>query len=290
MLEAWTNVIVSGLIIGGIYAVVAVGLNLQYGLMRILNVAHGEFLMVGAYLTFWGTTLIGTSPHLLMPAVFVVLAVTGFALHAVLFRPLARVAPNPEVFEARGLIVSFGLMFIVQNAALLAWDADLRGGQGSLEAVRLGTLVVNGDKLLACAIALAVGAAMILWLRLTLVGKAVRALMQSPVGATLVGIDVRVLHPLVFGVGLGLAGLAGALISTFYTISPSIGQPYTVTALIVITLGGFGSVSGSLIGGVLLGVIEAVGVELTSPSLKMLLSYLVFVAVLIARPNGLFAR
>lgn len=290
MLDPWINVVASGLIIGGIYAVVAVGLNLQYGLMRILNVAHGEFLMVGAYLTFWATSASGLPPHLLMPAVFVVLSIAGMVLHAALFRPLTLGAPTAELFESRSLIVSFGLMFIVQNAALLTWNADLRGGQGTMDAVRLGGLVVNGDKLLACLIAIAVGGAIIVLLRTTLYGKAVRALMQSPVGAALVGIDVRVLHPLVFGVGLGLAGLAGALISTFYTISPSVGQPFTVTALIVITLGGFGSVSGSLVGGLLLGVVEAVGVEMTSPSLKMLLSYAVFVGVLIARPNGLFAR
>jgi branched-chain amino acid transport system permease protein len=114
--------------------------------------------------------------------------------------------------------------------------------------------------------------------------------MQSPVGAQLVGIDTKRLHPLMFGIGLGLSGVAGCLLSMAYTISPSMGEPYTVTALIVITLGGFGSMSGALAGGLLLGVIEALGMHFTNPSLKALLSYSVFIAVLLLRPKGLFAK
>ena len=138
--------------------------------------------------------------------------------------------------------------------------------------------------------ALAISAALIVVLRSTLYGKGVRALMQSPTGATLVGIDTERLHPLMFGVGLGLSGVAGCLLSMTETISPSMGEPYTVTALIVITLGGFGSMGGAVAGGLLLGVIEALGMHFTSPSLKSLLSYSVFIAVLLWRPNGLFAR
>ena len=121
-------------------------------------------------------------------------------------------------------------------------------------------------------------------------GKGVRALMQSPTGAQLVGIDTKRLHPTMFGIGLGLSGVAGGLLSMTYTLSPSMGEPYTITALIVITLGGFGSMAGSLAGGLLLGVVEALGMHFTSPSLKMLLSYSVFIAVLIWRPNGLFTK
>jgi branched-chain amino acid transport system permease protein len=115
-------------------------------------------------------------------------------------------------------------------------------------------------------------------------------MMQSPTGAQLVGIDTEVLHPVVFGAGIALAGIAGALLSMVYEISPAMGEPYTVTALIVITLGGLGSIMGSLFGGFLLGLVEAFGMHFTSPSLKMVLSYGVFVAVLLARPKGLFAR
>ncbi len=151
-------------------------------------------------------------------------------------------------------------------------------------------LEFTANRLVAFAGALGLSLGLILLLRTTLLGKAVRAMMQSPTGALLVGIDVRRLHPAVFGFGLALAGAAGALLSMVFEISPSMGEPYTVSALIVITLGGFGSITGSLLGGLLLGVVEAMGMQLTSPSLKMVLSYGVFILVLITRPNGLFAR
>jgi branched-chain amino acid transport system permease protein len=287
---AWLELIASGLITGGVYALVALGLNLQYGLMRILNIAHGEFLMVGAFLTWMASTQFGISPLLMIPVAFALLMGTGLAVHRLVFRRLTRTSPNLDVFEARGLMVSFGLMFLVQNFAQLVWGGDLRGYDFMTDPVHVGGAQFAANKLLLLALALAFSAALIVVLKKTLYGKGVRALMQSPTGAQLVGIDTERLHPLMFGVGLGLSGVAGCLLSMTYTISPSMGEPYTVTALIVITLGGFGSMSGALVGGLALGVIEAVGMHFTSPSLKSLLSYGIFIAVLLWRPNGLFTR
>lgn len=289
-LGAWLELLTSGLITGGIYALVALGLNLQYGLMRILNIAHGEFLMVGAYLTWMMQTSFGVSPILMVPLSFVVLALLGLAIHWLCFRRLTATSPNLDIFEARGLMVAFGLMFLVQNFVSWMWGGDLRGYDFLTEPVKFGGAQFAGNKLLVFALALAFAAAMIVLLRVTLLGKGVRALMQSPTGAQLMGINTRVLHPLMFGIGLGLSGVAGALLSMAYTISPSMGEPYTVTALIVITLGGFGSMGGALAGGLLLGVVEAIGMHYTNPSLKALLSYAVFIGVLLLRPGGLFTR
>jgi len=270
-LGGWFELIASGVITGGIYALVALGLNLQYGLMRILNVAHGEFLMLGAFVTWTALTLLQISPLAMLPVTFVLMMALGLLVHRLVFRRLTRTSANLDVFEARGLMVCFGLMFLVQQ--------QLVGGE-----------LRAANKLLLLALALVISGVLIAWLRFTLMGKAVRALMQSPTGAQLVGIDIERLHPLMFGIGLGLSGVAGCLLSMAYTISPSMGEPYTVSALIVITLGGFGSMTGSLVGGLALGVIEAIGTDLTSPSLKALLSYSVFIAVLLWRPNGLFKR
>jgi len=289
-LGAWLELLTSGLITGGIYALVALGLNLQYGLMRILNIAHGEFLMVGAYLTWMVQTSFGLSPLLMVPVSFVLLMALGLAIHALCFRRLTATSPNLDIFEARGLMVAFGLMFLVQNFVSWMWGGDLRGYDYLTEPVKFGGAQFAANKLLVFALALVFATAMIVLLRTTLLGKGVRALMQSPTGAQLVGINTRVLHPLMFGIGLGLSGVAGALLSMAYTISPSMGEPYTVTALIVITLGGFGSMGGALAGGLLLGVVEAIGMHYTNPSLKALLSYGVFIAVLLLRPEGLFAR
>ncbi len=206
------------------------------------------------------------------------------------FRRISRNAPNVDVIEARSLLVSFGLMFLVQNVAYLIWGADLRGYSFLDEPVEIGGARFTANRLVVFGFAVAASLALIAVLRFTLVGKAVRAMMQSPTGAQLVGIDTGVLHPVVFGVGIALAGVAGALLSMVYEISPAMGEPYTVTALIVIVLGGLGSTVGALLGGFLLGVVEALGMHFTSPSLKMLLSYGVFIAVLLARPKGLFAR
>ena len=289
-ITAWLELIASGLITGDIYALVALGLNLQYGLMRILNIAHGEFLMVGAYLTWLVQTQFGISPLLMVPEAFLVLMVLGVVLHFLCFRRLTATSPNLDVFEARGLMVAFGLMFLVQNAVSWLWGGDLRGYDYLTEPVKFGEVQFAANKLLVFFLALLFSGALIVLLRMTLLGKGVRALMQSPIGAQLMGIDTKRLHPLMFGIGLGLSGIAGALLSMAYTITPYMGQPYTVTALIVITLGGFGSMSGALLGGLLLGVIEALGMHFTNPSLKALLSYAVFIAVLLLRPEGLFAR
>lgn len=287
---AWLELIASGLITGGIYALIALGLNLQYGLMRILNIAHGEFLMLGAFATWLAQSQFGISPLLMAPVAFFGLMGVGMGVHRLAFRRLAATSPNVDVFEARGLMVAFGLMFLVQNFASLVWGGELRGYDYLTEPVSVGGSQFAGNKLLLLGVSLAASAALIVLLRKTLLGKGVRALMQSPVGAQLVGIDTERLHPLMFGVGLGLSGLAGCLLSMAYAISPAIGEPYTVTALIVITLGGFGSMTGSLVAGLALGVIEALGMHFTSPSLKSLLSYAIFIGVLLWKPNGLFKQ
>jgi branched-chain amino acid transport system permease protein len=285
---AWLELVASGLITGGVYALVGLGLNLQYGLMRILNIAHGEFLMLGAFLTWSAQTAWGVSPLLMVPVSFALLMALGIVIHRLTFKRLAATSPDVDVFEARGLMVAFGLMFLVQNFAQQVWGADLRGYDYLAEPVAFGGAQFTANKLVLLALSLVFSVALIVLLRRTLLGKGVRALMQSPTGAQLVGIDTQRLHPLMFGVGLGLSGVAGCLLSMAYTITPSMGEPYTVTALIVITLGGFGSMGGALAGGLALGVIEALGMHFSSPSLKSLLSYAVFIGVLLWRPNGLF--
>jgi len=286
----WLELAASGLITGGIYAVVAMGLNLQYGLMRIMNISHGEFLMLGAYLTWLAYTVFGVNPVAFLPVVAIALFLLGLLVYQLCFRRIARTSPSVEVIEARSLLIGFGLMYLVQNAAYLTWGADLRGYSFLADAVEIGGARFAANRLLAFAFAVAASIVLIAVLRWTMIGKAVRAMMQSPTGAQLVGIDTAVLHPVVFGAGLALAGVAGALLSMVYEITPGMGEPYTVTALIVITLGGLGSAAGCLAGGMLLGLVESFGMHFTSPSLKMLLSYGVFIGVLLARPKGLFAR
>jgi branched-chain amino acid transport system permease protein len=289
-LSLFADLAVNGVVIGGIYAVIAIGLNMQYGLMRILNIAHGEFLMIGAFLIFMLHTLTGISPLWFLPVVALISFGLGLLLHRLIFKRLAASSKSLDQVEERSLIIGFGLMFILQNAASLIWGADLRGYDFMSEPVKYGGVIVTQNRLLVLFLALAVSAGLIMLLQRTLLGKAVRGMLQSPLGAYLVGIDTQRLHPLVFALGIAMAGLAGALLSMIYEISPSMGEPYTVMALIVITLGGLGSIGGSFAAAILLGLVESFGTHLTNPSLKMLLSYSVFVLILIFKPKGLFAK
>jgi branched-chain amino acid transport system permease protein len=282
------DVAAGGLLLGGLYALIAVGLNLQYGLMRVLNVAHGEFLMIGGYLTYTLHVDGGLDPLLSLLVAGPLVFAGGVAVHALLYRRLLRQERTREELEANSLLISFGLLFILQNAALLLWSADLRGYQyldGPLRA--LGT-VFPQNRVVAFAVAAAVTALLLLFLRSTLAGAAVRALMQDPVGARLMGISVPRVHALCFGLGVGLAAVSGSLLSMLFELTPFVGLPYTITALVVIILGGLGSVGGSLLGGLLLGVVESLGVYFTAPDLRMVISYGVLALILVVRPYGLF--
>ena len=284
------DLVVASLVTGGIYAVVALGLNLQYGLMRIMNIAHGEFLMLGAYLTYTLVRYTGASPLWFIPPMMVALFLLGLLLHRLIFRRLAATSPDADAMESRSLIVGFGLMFIAQNAAQLIWGGGMSGQPYLDEAVKFGEVTVAANRLLVLAVAAAASLALVLLLKKTLLGKAVRGMLQAPLGAMLVGIDTHRLHPACFGLGLALAGLAGGLLSMVYELTPSMGEPYTISALIVITLGGLGNIPGAIAGAVLLGLVETFGTYYTSPSLKILISYGVLVLVLLLRPKGLFTK
>jgi branched-chain amino acid transport system permease protein len=284
------DLIVNGLLIGGLYAIVAMGLNLQYGMLRILNIAHGEFLMIGAFITYTLKVATDANPLWFLPVSVIAMFAIGLVLHVTVFRRLSAISANLDVMEEKSLIVGFGLLFILQNTAVLIWGADLHGYDFMTNSLSIGGVTFTANRLLVLALAVLVSAGLIVALRFTLLGRAIRGMVQAPLGAMLVGINTKTLHPLCFALGLALAGLAGSLLSMIYLISPDMGTPYLVTALIVITLGGLGSLTGSMAGGILLGLVETFGVYFTDPSLKILLSYAIFVLVLLFRPRGLFAR
>jgi branched-chain amino acid transport system permease protein len=286
----FADLAVAGLITGGLYALVAIGLNLQYGLLRIMNIAHGEFLMIGAYVTYALRTATGWSPLLFVPVAALVLFGLGLLVHRLIFRRLARLSPTVEELEERSLLIGFGLLFVLQNLALLIWGADLRGYDYLARPLEYRGVIVTANRVVVFVVVVVLSVALVVGLRRTMTGKAVRAMLQSPLGARLVGVDTRRLHPLCFALGLALAGVAGGLLSMIYEISPTMGESYTVTALIVITLGGLGHIAGSLVGALVLGLVESFGMYLTNPSLKTLLSYGVFVLAMLIRPRGLLTR
>ena len=289
-LALFIDLAVNGLAIGCIYGLVALGLNLQYGLMRIMNIAHGEFVMLGAYGTYAVATAAGLSPLLAIPIVMAILFAVGLGLHRLVFRRVNAIATSAEDAESRSLIIGFGLMFVIQSAATLTWGASVTGSSYLETPVHLGPVSVQANRMLIMAAMALVGAMLVFMLRRTLLGKAIRGMLQAPLGALLVGIDTRRLHPACFAAGLALAALAGGLLSMVYEMTPTMGEPYTISALVVITLGGLGNLVGGLVGALLIGLIDSFGMYIASPSLKPLLMYGVFVAVVLFRPRGLFSK
>ncbi len=284
------QVLFAGLIMGSIYALIAVGLNLIYGTMRLLNIAHGELIMLGAYTTYWLYTLYGVSPLLSMILVLGLSAVIGLAVCLFIFLPIIKTSKSVTILESNSLLIFIGLSFIFTNVASRLWTADIRGYSYMIGVVHVAGVPLMHNRLLAFGVAVFVCLASYLLLQKTMLGKAIRALIQDREASQLVGINANFIYLFSFCVAFAMAGLAGCLLSMFYEITPFMGLPYTIIAFIVIVLGGLGNILGSLVGGFLLGLLETIGVSVTSPGLRPILSYLVFILIILIRPRGIFGR
>ena len=285
---ALRDIIITGLLLGGIFALVSVGLTLQYGVGRVLNVAHGEFIMVGGFVTFW---LWSSTIHLnalislviTAPLVFVI----GWLLHATLFRRLMHKAPNLDVFEGQSMLASFGLLYVVQNIARIIWSSQTYQVNYLNTSVTAAQIPLN--RLVALGIVIVVGVAFYLFLARTRMGKAIRSSAQDPTTAGLMGVNINSVLAICFGLGLGMAGIAGSLLSFVYPIQTSMGLSYTVIAMIVVVLGGLGSITGAMIGGVVLGIVSQL-VTYFEPTWTMIAYYVVFIVLLLARPKGIMGK
>jgi branched-chain amino acid transport system permease protein len=282
------QLLIAAMVLGALYALVALGLNLIYGTMRLLNVAHGELLMLGAYVSFWSFTLFEIGPLVSMFAAMAVTAAIGAAVYLGLFRFALRSTTLLARIEANSLLMFFGVSIILQNLAALAFTANPRAFPYLDQVIHLGDASITANRLAVLIIAATACIVAIGLLRYTMAGLAIRALIQQRDAAALVGIDVGRTQLLSFCAGFAMAGLAGALVSMTEQVSPFMGFPFTIVAFVVIILGGLGNLTGSLIGGLLLGVIETYGVALTSAGYRSILVYGVFIAVLLWRPEGLF--
>ena len=279
-----------GLTVGSLYALIALGLNLIYGTMRLLNIAHGELIMIGAYITYSLFTRLGVSPLISIFVVMVGCILLGLLICAGIFLPIVKKAKSVSGAESSSLLVFFGLSIILTNVACLVWSADIRGYSYLTKMINIGGISLMYNKVVVLGIALVVGIGCYLLLQKTLLGKAVRALIQDREAARLVGINTSFIYFFSFAMAFAMAGLAGALLSMFYEITPFIGMSYTIVAFIVVVLGGLGNLFGSLLGGFLLGLLEAIGVTVASPGYRPLLSYAVFVLVILLRPEGIFTK
>jgi len=282
-----TQLLFAALVIGSIYVLVAVGLNMVYGTMRLLNIAHGEMVMAGAYTSYWLFTLAGVSPLLSMLVAAVLCAGFGALLYRGLFRRLLNDSKFLARLEGNSLLLFFGISIVLQNVAALLFQPTPRGYQYLDGVIQVADASITENNLLALVVALVLCGAIVLFLRFHIYGLAIKALIQHRQGAMVVGIDVERIQLLSFCIGFGTAGLAGSLLSMMQQITPFMGFPFTIASFVVVILGGLGNLLGGMAAGVLLGVLETYGVALTSPSLRSVLIYGVFILVLLVRPQGL---
>jgi branched-chain amino acid transport system permease protein len=283
------DIVIGGLIMGGIYALIAVGLSLQYGVGRVLNVSHGEFIMLGAFATWTLYTIFGISPLISLVICGPVLFVIGFIIHRTLFQYLRGTSESIGAFADSSLLASFGLLFMIQNVALLIWKADIRGYSYLESSVSIFGAMFAANRLAALLFAVVISLAFYSFLTRTRLGKAIRAAAEDPETAQAMGVNIHRVLAVCFGLGALMAGFAGVLISMIYEMRPTMGLEYTIIAIIVVVLGGLGSITGSLIGGFILGLIGSI-VTYVDAGLSLIAYYVIFILLLLVRPTGLFGK
>jgi len=284
------ELLLAALTLASSYALVALGLNLIYGAMRLLNVAHGEVMMIGSYVAWWGFTAWGISPLWGLLGAMALSALLGAACYHAFFRTRAAGSAMAARLEANSLLIFFGLSIILQNLSSLVFTADARSYTYMDQLVQLGPVSIAVNRLVILGISVAVTFAVMAFFRFSRWGLAIRALIQQRDAASLIGINADRVNLVVFCLGFALAGLAGALISMTESISPFSGFPYTIAAFVVVILGGLGSLGGAIVGGVLLALVEVYGVALSSAAYRSILVYGLFILILFVRPQGLFGR
>jgi branched-chain amino acid transport system permease protein len=278
------QVVISGLLLGGVYALFAAGMNMIFGVLRVINLAHGELMMLGAYTTFWLYAIAGINPLLSIP----VSALLVFSIGAVIERTMIeRVVSQPLLSS---LLLTFGLSTLLMGTALSLWTANFRSVPYLTGSVTLFGLNLSQTRLVASAIALAITALTYGFLRFTTFGKAIRATAQNAEVAQVCGINVGRVRLVTFALGSAMAAVAGSLIAMIFTISPEMGRMFLGRAFAIVVLGGLGSFVGAFIGALVLGVVETLAAYFTDTQLAEGVSYAVLVLVLLLRPSGLFGE
>ena len=284
------EVFLGGLLLGGMYGLIALGLNLQYGVARILNLSYGEFFLGGAFTAFFTIILYKLNPLLSLAICLPIAFVMNWLIYQYMMVPLIRRAPDQDALDADVVLVTFGLLFVFQGLALVNWSGDLRGYSFLATPVHVLGATVALNRLVAFLSACALAIALFAVLRYTRWGTALRAVTIDPVAAGLVGVDVRKSSALAFAAGGALAATSGMLVSTFVSFSATTGVEYILKALIVVIMAGVGRVTGTLAAGLLLGVVEALGGYLIDPALTIAINFALFMVILLLRPTGLFTR
>lgn len=288
-INIFIQVLINGILFGTMYGIAALGLSLIFGTMQIIFIAQGVMIVLGAYCTFWMFSLFGIDPYL---SIFIVVPgamLLGGGTYQILFR---KISGRGESGKAASLLLAFGLMSLMENLMSVLWTPNTRSVRTGYTASSFDFMGINFSftRLMAFFMAVAATILVMLFLKKTMLGKAVRAASEDLESAKLVGITPHKVNTITFSIGIGLAGLAGVATATTYSFDPYFGFIFSLKAMIALALGGMGSIFGALMGGILLGVIENIGAFIWSGGWADVLSYGVFLMVLLFKPEGLFTR
>jgi branched-chain amino acid transport system permease protein len=285
-MDAIPQLIVSTILLGGLYALIAVGLTLIFGVMRVVNFAHGEFLMLAMYLAFWAFALLHFDPYLTLVVSLPLFFAVGWVSYHVVMRPVIHESHNVQVFTTVGLSIA------LQNLALVLWTADARFVRTDYYSgvLRVGGAALNVAQLVAFLVAVVFTAALFAFLRWSYTGKVMRATAQDRHASALMGIDTDRIYAITWAVGITCVGAAGVLLAPIYPVYPTAGLQFVLIAYVAVVLGGLGDMAGALIAALVVAAVEVVGSYLIGTTWKEVLYLLLFIAVLVVRPAGLFGQ
>lgn len=277
------QLLIGGLLLGGLYALISIGLTLIFGVLRLVNFAHGEFLMFAMYGSFWLMQLFHIDPYVSLLIVPLALAVLGVLVYKLI---IARVVEAPSHVQT---FATAGLSIVLMNLALMVWHGDFRTVKTSYgdATLWLGAISVSTPRLIAFAVAMLVSGGLFALLQYTMLGKAIRAVAQDRAVAGLMGIDVRRVYLWAFVLGIALVGVAGPLLIPIYYVSPTVGLHFVLIAFVVVVFGGMGNLLGALLGGLIIGVVETLSGYYLGTQMQQAVYFLVFILVLVVRPTGL---
>jgi branched-chain amino acid transport system permease protein len=285
-MSIFLQALISGILIGGVYALIGIGLTIIFGVMRVINFAHGELLMLGMYATFYLFTLLHIDPFLSILITIPLMFLVGALLQKVLINRVLGALPQNQI------LLTIGLGLIMSNSVMLAFTSDYKilTTRYSSSSVKMLGISISSPLVISFAITVAITAALYWFLLKTDTGQAIRATAQDREAARLMGINVGRMSIIAFGLGSALAGTAGALISPTYYIFPQVGSVFTLKAFVITVLGGMGSVIGATLGGVLIGIAESVGGLYFGSGWKDVVVFVLFLLVLLFRPAGLLGK
>jgi branched-chain amino acid transport system permease protein len=284
MIQDFLQLTINGLLQGGIYSIISIGLTLIFGVTRIVNFAHGEFLMLAMYATFFLFQFAGIDPYLSLLIVTPLLFVLGICSERLVIHPILNAPSFMQIFATVGLSVA------LQNAALFFWTADYRSVKTGYSSQTLvaSDLLISVPRLIAFGAAVLISWGIFLYLKKTYTGKAIRAVAQNRTASTLMGINIRKIYFLTFGLGTALVGMAGVLLMPVYYVFPTVGGLFVLTAFVVVVLGGMGNLTGAFAGGLIIGLVESYSGFYLATQLKEAVYFIIFILVLFLKPSGLY--